>query len=263
MEQLIYRNDIIEKLPFDAKFKVTLDCISNRDYPGRYHFNTSIMCLDTDTYEKSLQKPHSDRTVDAVIGVATYSNNRASNSCLMLVELRMNYKNTRNLSVTEIENKIAYTRNSIIGGNAPIKNESIFIFDKNVSEQARRWFSSQSRVHKSIKYCESCSVEEFSNIVKSQDDFPYIPINSEEKISDDLLCKKNDEDWNSFIRQIKYWHTEANKFKYNKNSSEYKHIMNVIFPIWNNFKQEQHSLTENQQLEIEIVDETFSTTTKK
>ena len=104
MENWIYNNSVVEKHSLYPLCNSTLNEVSNRDYPNTNYFNPNIKCLDMDTYEKNiLRKSYANHTADAVIGISTYENNQELNPRLLLIELRIGYESTSNLSKTEIE----------------------------------------------------------------------------------------------------------------------------------------------------------------
>ena len=106
MENWIYNNSVVEKHSLYPLCNSTLNEVSNRDYPNTNYFNPNIKCLDMDTYEKNiLRKSYANHTADAVIGISTYENNQELNPRLLLIELRIGYESTSNLSKTEIEGK--------------------------------------------------------------------------------------------------------------------------------------------------------------
>ena len=234
----------------------TLNEVSNLDYPNSNYFNPDIECLDMDTYEKKvLRKSHADHTVDAVIGISTYENNRELNPRLLLIELRIGYESASNLSKTEMEGKVCYTK-SLLGGEKTIEKESLFIFSQRVASQAERWFDRQSRTGGEIKNCKACAVSDFSTIIKSKSDFPYEPIHKAEEIKNNVQQYEAKAEWINFIKQVKYWCTEAERYRY-KNPSEFAHIVHVIRSIWDEFLRKGCTLNDDEILEREILEEDF------
>lgn len=256
MAELIYDNGVVEGHSLYLLCGSTLNEVSKRDYPASDYFNSDIQCLDMDTYEKTiLRKSHAEHTVDAVIGISTYENNQALNPRLLLIELRMGYKNVSNLSKTEMERKVTHTK-SLLGGEKTIERESVFLFDKTVASQAERWFDRQSRTGGELKDCKVCSVSDFSTIIKSISDFPYKPIHKAEDIKSSVRQYAAKSEWIKFIEQITYWCDEAEKYYY-KNPSEFSHITHAIKSIWDEFKQQKHILSDDEKLKSEILEEDF------
>ena len=256
MAAWISDNAVVEQHSLYRSCCSTLNEVSNRDYPNSNYFNPGIKCLDMDTYESDiLRKSQADHTVDAVIGISTYENNRVLNPRLLLIELRIGYKSDSNLSKTEMEKKVTYTK-SLLGGEKTIEKEILFIFNKKVVSQAERWFYRQSRTGGEIKNCKVCSVSDFSNIIKSRSDFPYDPIHKAEDIKNSVQQYKEKSEWIDFIKQIKHWCEKAEKYRYT-NPSEFAHIVLVIKSIWNEFLQQKHALNDDEILESGILEEDF------
>lgn len=258
MAEWIYNNTVVERHSLFPACGSTLNEVSNRDYPNSNYFNPDIECLDMDTYEKKvLRKSHADRTVDAVMGISTYENNRDLNPRFLLIELRIGYESASNLSKTEMEGKVSYTK-SLLGGEKTIEKGSLFIFSQSVASQAERWFDRQSRTGGEIKNCKACSVSDFSTIIKSKSDFPYEPIHKAEDIKNNVQLYEAKAEWKNFIKQVEYWCREAEKYRYT-NPSEFAHIVQVIKSIWNEFRQQAYTLNDDETLvlECEILEEDF------
>ena len=256
MAEWIYSNAVVEEHSLYQLCASTLNEVSNRDYPNCDYFNSAIACLDMDTYEKHiLQKGQADRTVDAVIGIATYENNRGQDPRLLLIELRMEYENISNLSKTEMERKVTYTK-SLLGGEKRIERDSLFVFNNQIASQAERWFAMQNRTGGELKHCRVRSVAGFSMLIKSISDFPYVPLHKEEDIKNSVQQFEEKAEWMNCLQQIEYWCRKAEGYRY-KNPSEFKHIAMVIKNVWNAFKQQEYTFSNDEILEIEILEEDF------
>ena len=230
--------------------------VSNKDYQGRYKFNPDIKCLDIDEYEKNvLRKKLSFHTGDAVIGISTYENNRGMNPRLLVVELRMGYVSTSNLSKTAMEDKVIYTK-SLLGGEKSINRKSIFVFNNNFIAQAKSWFSRNSRTGGELKNCIPVSISEFPIKVKSQSDFPYIPIHKKETIMMNIIQCKKEADWINVFRYVRYWCNKAEEYRY-KNSLEFEHITTVLKEFWTEFKSKNYNFNDEEELNLLIVEEDF------
>ena len=263
MEQWIYNNQLVERHSLYPSCPSTLNSVSNRDYPNTNYFNPEIKCLDIDSYEKQvLRKSQANNTVDAVIGVSSYINNKTSNPQLLLIELRMNYQTVNGLSKTIMERKVTYTKR-LLGGQCTIKKESLFIFNDKMASQAKSWFNRQSNAGGELKNCITCSTSEFSNIIKSLSDFPYTPVNSKKNILNSIQPYYENTEWIDFMKEIRYWCTEAYKYRY-KNPSEFEHIKDTITEIWKSFKQEKPSISLNEEevFDMEFLEEDFEFLTK-
>ena len=99
-----------------------LNDVSIRDYKTG-GFNDKIVCIDLDSYEKIEKSGSPDKTMDAVIGISNYQNNRRVSKRLLMVELRLDYKSSRNLSGTELRRKSSHSPYSPIYSPAQISGE--------------------------------------------------------------------------------------------------------------------------------------------
>lgn len=256
MEEWIYNNKIVREHSLFRFCGSTLNDVSDKDYKGKYKFNPDIECLDIDEFEKNVQrKQQSFHTGDAVIGISAYENNRGINPRLMVVELRMGYVNTSNLSKQDMEAKVTYTK-SLLGGEKPISRESIFIFNNSFIEQARSWFDRNSRTGGELRNCIPVSVSDFSVKVKSKSDFPYVPIHKEEDIKMSILLYEEKADWINVFRDIRYWCNKAEEYRY-KNISEFGHITAVLKELWKDFKSKCYTLNDEEELTLLIIEEDF------
>lgn len=256
MEEWIYNNKIVQEHSLFPLCGSTLNDVSNKDYAGKYKFNPDMECLDMDEYEKNvLRKGQSFHTGDAVMGISTYENNRSMSPRLLVVELRMGYVSTSNLSKKDMEDKVTYTK-SLLGGEKPINSESIFIFNNGFIEQAKSWFARNRRTGGELKNCIPVSVSEFSEKVKSQSDFPYIPIHKEENVRKNILQCEKEADWINVFRYVTYWCEKAEEYKY-RNPSEFEHLTAVLKKIWTEFNSKKYSFNEEEELNRLIIEEDF------
>lgn len=256
MEEWIYNNKIVQEHSLFRFCGSTLNDVSDKDYQGKYKFNPEIECLDIDEYEKKVQrKQQSFHTGDAVIGISTYENNRGINTRLLVVELRMGYVSISNLSKKAMEAKVTYTK-SLLGGEKSISRESIFIFNNGFIAQVKSWFDRNSRTGGELRNCIPVSVSEFSVKVKSESDFPYIPIHKKEDIKMNMIQSEVKADWTNVFRNVRYWCTIAEEYRY-KNPSEFGHITTVLKEYWNDFKSNNHVLNDEDELTLLIIEEDF------
>lgn len=253
MEPLIYSNETVRAHSLYPACRSWLNVVSDRDYPGKNYFDKRIECLDMDLYEKDIQhKAQADHTVDTVIGIQTYKDNRATSGRLLLVEFRMGYESTNNLSKTEMERKAIYTK-ALLGGEIMINQQSIFIFNDAFAPLAKNWFNRQQKTGGDFKDCESCSVTEFNNNIKSLSDFPYVPYYSAQVILDSLCPEQA----TCYIEQMRFWCGKARDLFY-KNSLEYNHLQGIIQQEWTSFRNGHQNLTDDEELIAEILEEDFS-----
>lgn len=250
-EQWVYNNEVLRGHSLYYSCPSTLNEVSNRDYPNTNYFNPDIECLNMDFYEhKVLRKWQANNTVDAVIGISSYEKNQAKNPRLLLVELRIDYDNVSNLSKTEMERKVCYTK-SLLSGEKPINRESVFIFNEKLASRAVSWFSRESRTGGELQNSLVYSVLGFAEKVKSLADFPYEPIHTKEEIQKSILFYKDKLDWMMFFKQVRYW----NEVTYSCNPMECRHIQEAVKEIWKSFRQEKYELTDDEESEAMVLEE--------
>lgn len=253
---LVYDNPIVEGHSLYRLCGSTLNTVSNRDYRNRDYFDPEIKCLDMDTYEKNiLQKSHADKTVDAVIGIGTFHHNRVEKHRLLLIELRIDYGSIRNLSITDMERKVRYTKGEL-GGEKSINEETFFIFNDNVTPQARNLFERLSETNAYVRKWLACSVSQFRQNVLSPRNLPYTPINKRCDIEKSIQAFCADSDSDKYLKQIRYWCNEAVRYRYS-NTFEYNHIKAVVKESWKLFKEKTTLYDDNIELECEILEEDF------
>lgn len=261
MEQIIYNNSILEKHSIYNKCHNFLQNVSDRDYPQKYIFNSDIECLDIDTFEKKCHPKQAKKTVDAVIGICSCRNDKSvSKERLLLIEFRMNYTTTNNLSVTELKNKVNETKN-ILSYEININNEYYFIFNNNVIKQFKGWFSRKGNEKKYFKNYIPWSVDEFNNNILSIDAIPYKPIYSHEQISSEILTCVDNKDWEKYIKLIRKWLNTSSKYKYS-NINEFNNIKEAILKYWDMIKPDDIILNENEELDYIILEEDINSILK-
>lgn len=257
MAELAFDNDIITNHEIYHVCGKTLDAVSKKDYPGEDFFDRRISCLDMDDYETNVCKGAKDSTMDAVIGVKDFTNNRFHNSRLLLVELRMDYKSDNNLSKTALERKNEHTRNLLGSGNR-INDVSYFIFRPNVIQRIRRWFKERSQESGTLRFCEPLSTEEFCDFVRSEDSFPYTPLTDIVSMKKELTNLLDTCNYSCFLSQVEFWLKLARKYHQQYNNNEYKCIMNVLTCIWNKFRKSSPCMSDDERIDAEILEEDYS-----
>ena len=251
MDAIVYNNDIVQQHPIYNCCKSTLNDVSNRDYPNTNYFNPDIECLDMDIYEVKTHKGQQDKTVDAVIGVGAYTNNHFSNGRLLLVELRIDYKNADNLSQHELEGKVVHTR-QLLGTQITYDKSSFFVFSENVAPQALHWMASHKHNGGLIKDFKVYSIKEFNQNICSIKSMPYTPIYNPDVIAQDLDKSKCQD----LFKQVKYWKQVAMNICYS-NTREFDNIKDVLVDKWKEFIDHCTTsvLTEDEELEKLIITE--------
>lgn len=257
MEPIVYDNDILRKHFLYSHCCNTLQDVSNRDYPNRYSFTPQIECLDIDPYEKMIHSSHPNKTMDAVIGICSCRNGKQKISPrLLLIELRMDYKNIRNLSVSGINEKVDYTK-TLLGAEIPLEKIHFFIYDKSISEQAKRWFKSKANEGIIPQHYVAWSVDDFGANVVSIDNLPYIPKNDINQILKDGQSAIDAKAWGKLFSFMHHWLDKAKGYKYS-NSFEYECLICTLFTIWEQFKELSVSLSEDEEFYVLIIEEELS-----
>lgn len=131
-----------------------IDCIKTEGGKGIL-FCSEETCLNLDKIEKSQHKTMPQATMDLTVGL---SHNQKSCQ-MLLVELRFNYKSPQNIKRQEIIDKITHSKEILSGST--IYPEYIFLFNKNVYNQARNHFYRLFNGKKTI--CRIMTEEEFFN----------------------------------------------------------------------------------------------------
>lgn len=254
MEGIIFDNTVIQKSALYPIYAKTLQEISHRDYPNRYIFDTRINCLDIDTYEKTIHKSNANNTVDAVIGICTCTNDKRKTAPrLLLIELRMDYKSTRNLSATQMNKKVKYTK-ELLGADILLDKNNYFIFDKSVIYQMKRWFATKASEIADFKNNQAWSVEDFCSNIVSYDDLPYKALNDTDIIMQNFQSLIDQKNWIGLFSSLRYWIDKAGGYKYS-NIREFQNIVEVICMGWQNFELQEPQLNENEELERIILKE--------
>ena len=136
MATVIFDNETVRAHRLYASWGSSLVAIAARDYPGKNYFSEGIAALDLDAYEAGHAKGDKGKTVDAVIGVADYRE-RISNRRLQLIELRLGYGSSDNLSSRELNGKISHSL-SVVGSEFVVDKAVLFVFSLRTSASQRR-----------------------------------------------------------------------------------------------------------------------------
>lgn len=132
---MTWTNEPIECLPQFSPYLKNFNALVKQEGGPANVFPGAMRCIDLDAYEKGLKKGIHNPTVDAVIGVFS-----GKISELVLVELRLNYKNTNNLSTKKLEEKVSCSKN-ILSGCGKLHPIVYFVFNKQVQPKARNRFA--------------------------------------------------------------------------------------------------------------------------
>lgn len=259
MEKLIINNTYIHEHPLWANCCSTLQEIAKKDYPNKNYFSklTAIDALDLDLYEKSLHRSTMQCTGDAAIGIAKEKNaDVLLHPACMLVELRMGYENGKNISLTEICEKVEHSKELLKQSySSSIHNKYYFIFNESATQQAKYILGRETREFGRINDYNIVSVSEFESMMVDPEILPYIPKHSKEDITNSF--KLTDEttllNFDEFCKTFSGWIERAYYYKQRYNLYEAKHISKVLLEVIKSL--DKRYFSENEKLEIEILEE--------
>lgn len=160
-EQMTWTNEPIERLPQFSPYLVNFNALVKHEGGPANAFPDAMRCIDLDAYEKGLKKGCHHPTVDAVIGVSA-----GRSAELVMVELRLNYKNVNNLSRTKLEKKVSCSKD-ILSGCGKLHPIVYFVFNKQVQPTARSWFASLKWGGK--KNFKPITISELNQLISSAD----------------------------------------------------------------------------------------------
>lgn len=128
-----------------------------------------------DTYETMICGGQKQATMDAVIGIADYENNRKTTGKLLMVELRLGYKSTEGLEAASLNRKVSHTLELLNPAVCLVSDKAIFVFDGLLCQQAIHWMFSKrySNVSKGVGGDES---QDVCKAYLAPEDLPYQPI---------------------------------------------------------------------------------------
>lgn len=257
MAAKVFDNDVIHSASLEHINKSTLQEVSDRDYPGSYHFKPDVACLDMDTYETEVCGGSKGATVDCVVGINDYDGNKHTNPRLLFVELRMDYDSFKNLSATKLKEKVENTQNRI-GQEILHEKEKFFIFKNSIKSAIAGWFMRQHNAHAIPASYKSLSVQEFNEAILLSNEVPYVPKVDRKKIADSLnkSIQSNNED--RILQAFDYWAKRANAYEYQYNKPEAEFIREVILASWQEFKSDSDATGYDKQTLIELLESDHS-----
>lgn len=203
----IKKDSVVQQYPWNDKYKVLLDDISERDYPNKHYFNKDVLCLDVDRYEAD-HAGDNDKTVDTVMGIADYNTTTmtCSKERLRMVELRMGYRNPYNLKVSDLSSKISHTAQMFNG--SPIDKFAIFVFEEKEAPIVRNLFNRWGRERKEAKNWRAITPNAFCESIKTEKDFPYTPSHDIDGVKNAISGVKSS---SQLARTLEYWTREILK----------------------------------------------------
>lgn len=259
MEGLIINNGYLRLHPLWDSCSSTLFNIANRDYSNKSYFRKlAIDALDIDSYEKGLRKGRRGNlncTGDAVIGVALEkSGETLTHPFVMIVELRMGYKNGDNISLSKLKRKITYTK-TLLSTNLQIYHNYYFVFTDKEEPQARSVLNREAQELGRMQNYKITSVSEFtSNMIDPSqvtDEFQYEENDILKSFNRCFSASACDVD--CFSRQFYHWLGIIDDMKARYNQLEAKHIAECLHQVLVQIK--QVSLNEEEQILVDILSE--------
>lgn len=253
---LVFDNAVLRQHPFYGAYHKSLHDISKKDYPNDSYFRTDVDGIDLDQYEIDRAIANRDMTMDAVIGVADYANNRVVNSRLLLVELRMDYDSTKGLHHSSLHGKITHSR-AAIGTSVRVDEENVFVFRKDVAEQAKKWMFGTAKEYSEAEKWVAVSTDELDNLLQSQADMPYQPETDMSQSDADMVNKIAAKDFDGLLEHIAYWDSRAEGFRVQYKHQEESHIKNHLHDAWQQIKTKGNNLTMEQQAYVDVIEDEY------
>lgn len=110
-------------------------CICMKEEGGAGHlFQNRELCINLDKVEQKSAFADKKATMDFSVGISQ----NGQKQTMLLVELRFRYKSPRNISETNIRNKIIHSKELVKGVIIP---DYVFLFSKNSKNEARAHFN--------------------------------------------------------------------------------------------------------------------------
>ncbi len=255
---LVCNNDVLQGHTLYAQYHNPLHVISLKDYKHDNYFQSrpDIEGIDIDQYEVDSRIADREMTMDAMVGVADYSNNRAVNNRLLLLELRMDYDSIKGLSHKKLHDKINHTR-AAIGAVVRVDEENVFVFRKDVAEKAKKWMFNTSIEHADAKGWVAMSTEELENLLQSQANMPYQAITNMVPVGKNLSSKIIVKDFDAALEIIDYWHKQAEYFKLRYLLKEEHHIKTHLHDTWQQAKAAVQKFTPDEQVYVDFIEEEY------
>jgi len=131
----IYNKNITINHNLAQQYKISIEKINDTivSEGGRKTDFKNEVCINLDKIEKILAKKerrNAFRTMDIAFGI---SKGKAEN--MVLCEYKLKYKKPANLSKSEIDGKIKYSKN-LLGNEPPVLNRFIIIFKSEIKAQS-------------------------------------------------------------------------------------------------------------------------------
>lgn len=255
---LVCDNAVLQGHTLYAKYHSPLHVISLKDYKHDIYFQSrpDIEGVDIDQFEIDRCIADRDMTMDAMVGVADYSNNRAVNNRLVLLELRMDYDSTKRLRHKKLLCKINHSR-AAIGTAVRVDEENVFVFRKDVAEEAKKWMFNTSQEYPDAKGWVAMSPDDLENLLQSQDSMPYQTITNMAPIDKDFGSKITAKDFDAALEIVDYWNRQAEQYKLRYQLKEEQHIKDHLHDTWHKAKAAICNISPNEQVYIDFIEEEY------
>lgn len=200
-------NDLITGHSLYSGYGRPLSYIFDRDSRKKNYIKESIEAIDLDSYEMFVTgaSGQHDRTVDAVIGICNERQGLPCNKRLLLLELRMKYKTTDNLSATQINEKDSHSRdllNECPDGTA-IDSSICLLFDPSIISQAESWNSRIQKEGDNARTWLVFSPSSLCNYVNAGRQMPYTPRQETINAMNRMIVAFNPQDFTQLEDQFK------------------------------------------------------------
>ena len=227
-QEVVFDNELVQNHHMAHSFLTTLSEIAVRDYEDTCGIPDGISALDLDTYEAH-QKRQPGRTIDAAIGIAklNQSNGKISNQRLLLVELRLGYKDqARNCDFKEMKEKEDNSR--LILSDSNVDELCFFLFNKNTAPKVKSRLSRERFASKSYRDWRITTVDGFLEFCAFAEDLPYTPVSPVMQMKEHALKLIANSDSNALIDFIKHWLEQEESFYKRYQLKECDAILKVL-----------------------------------
>lgn len=256
MEQWVITNEALTKHRLWEKCQSSLYKIANRDYKKEYFQEPPIIsALDLDLYERRLRAQSPQPTMDAVIAVCALGR---KSPALLMVELRMDYKNGKNSSISKLCQKVIHSK-ELLGDDIAIVKKCYFVFEDKQAPQARYLVNRELCGTKQNEQFVIVTVDEFCNLLIDPRTLPLHDVYSSEYIHSSFQHCFNGAmfDFSQWNTQLNFWIEKIEQCRW-KNMAEAKHIVEELNNIYKSvYETEYPTLSDNEQLLFEIAGETI------
>ena len=233
MKERVYHKKGVEECGYFLKFKFLFAEILSKDYPGKdFGFSERVLatvCIDLDAVEIA-SSGSNDKTMDCVVGVSDYDENRKKHSChrIMMVEMKLGCKSFTP-KPGDLRGKEKHTETMLVGN---MQEESrVFLFTTKVIGDAKRRLSSWKRgsdgeLYRSWNFL---TPKEYNDFIRFAEDYPYVPVTEKEDIRKSFENIGNvSENIEKIVEVRNYWLTLAFGYRNKGVEEECNHIKKLV-----------------------------------